>query len=72
MNTIWMVRDPLQENTIYLEKRPQVRKYMLENKHHNQIEVEEIQWNYKSELIKIINSAYSRGAVDGIRLCSSA
>ena len=72
MNTIWMVEDHLKENTIYLEKKPHVRRYMMENKHHDQIEVTEIQWNYKCELLKIINSAYSRGAVHGIRLGSGS
>jgi len=67
MSMIWRVTDSLKGVTIHFEKKPYVRKYMLENKHHDHIEVMEIKWNYKSQLLQIINGAYAVGRLDEVR-----
>ena len=67
MNTIWQVTDRLKGVTIYMEKKPHVRRYMLDNTHHDQIEVIELNWTYKSELLQIINGAYALGSLDMLR-----
>ena len=67
MNTVWRITDRVKGVTIHLEKKPHVRRYMLDNKHHDQIEVIELQWTYKSQLLKIINGAYALGALDRLR-----
>jgi hypothetical protein len=70
MNKIWLVTDRLRGARYYMEKMPHVRRYMLENKHHDQIEVTRIEWNYKNELLKIINGAYAMGALDQHKLAT--
>lgn len=67
MNTIWRITDRLKGVTIHMEKKPHVRKYMLEHKHHDQIEVIQLNWTYKSELLQIINGAYALGGLDVAR-----
>jgi len=67
MNTIWQVTDRLKGVTIHMEKKPHVRRYMLDNTHHDQIEVIELNWTYKSELLQIINGAYALGSLDMLR-----
>jgi len=67
MNTIWCVTDRLKGVTIHMEKKPHVRRYMLDNTHHDQIEVIELNWTYKSELLQIINGAYALGSLDMLR-----
>ena len=67
MNTVWRITDRNKGVTVHLEKKPHVRRYMLENKHHDQIEVTEIEWNYKSQLLEIINGAYALGRLDEVR-----
>jgi len=67
MNTVWRITDRVKGVTIHLEKKPHVRRYMLDNKHHDQIEVIELQWTYKSQLLEIINGAYALGALDRLR-----
>jgi hypothetical protein len=68
MNKIWQVTDTLKGARYYMEKMPHVRRYMLENKHHDQIKVVRFEWTYKSELLKIINGAYALGALDQHKL----
>ena len=67
MNTIWRITDRLKGVTIHMEKKPHVRRYMLDNTHHDQIEVIELNWIYKSELLQIINGAYALGSLDMLR-----
>ena len=67
MNTVWRVTDRRKGVTIHLEKKPHVRRYMMDNKHHDEIEVIELNWTYKSQLLQIINGAYALGGLDTFR-----
>jgi len=65
MNTVWRITDKKKHTILFMEKKPHVRKYMLENKHHDRIQVEEVKWNYKHELVRMLNDSFDRGFLQG-------
>lgn len=59
---VWRVIDYFHNTIQYFEKYPHVRKYYLENSmHHHDIEVEVLEWHYKTELVKILNESLALG-----------
>ena len=61
-NKVWRLRDHQKNTIVYFEKYPHVRKYFLENsKHHESIVVEELEWNYKNQLINLLNESVHIG-----------
>lgn len=65
MNTVWRVMDYHKETVFYLEKKPHVRRYLLNNTHHQDIEIQEVTWHYKNELIKLLNESIKLGYMYG-------
>jgi hypothetical protein len=61
MNTVWRITDKRKGQVIYMEKKPHVRRYMMENLHYNEIKVEEINWHYKHELVQLLNDSVEIG-----------
>lgn len=57
--------DHLKGTVFYLEKKPHVRRYLLNNPHRQHIEIQEVTWHYKNELITLLNESIKLGYMYG-------
>lgn len=65
MKTVWRITNDHKGEVVYMEKKPHVRRYMMENVQPGKIKVEEIQWQYKYQLVKILNETLKIGYLQG-------
>ena len=62
MATVFRIRDYHFNRLFYVGSKPAIRKYLLENtKYHESIVVEEITWQYKNQLVNLLNETVSMG-----------
>lgn len=62
MSTVFLVRNLATGDVRYLEKMPHVRRYKLENSATAEfITVEQLDWNYKWQLVQMLNQAFIEG-----------
>lgn len=68
MPQVYRITNHEKNQVTYVGKKPEVRKYLLENKDTgiDNITVETIEWNYKTQLVDLLNQAVSAGHLTGM------
>ena len=62
MNKFWLCKDLETGKVAYLPSAPKMRKFRTE---HPMAVIEEVEYNYKTELMAILETAYRMGYEDG-------
>ena len=62
MPMIYKVRDPVTKHTVYSASHPQARKFQIELG--DGATLEKLEYNYKWQLVIMLNDAYKQGAED--------
>ena len=62
MNKFWFCKDLETGMVAYLPSAPKMRKFRME---HPMAVIEEVEYNYKTELMTILKAAYRMGYEDG-------
>ena len=62
MNKFWFCKDLETGEVFYAARAPHMRRFRLE---HPMAVIEEVEYNYKTELMAILEAAYKMGYEDG-------
>ena len=62
MNRFWFCKDLETGKVAYASSAPKMRKFRME---HPMAVIEEVEYNYKTELMTILETAYRMGYEDG-------
>lgn len=62
MPMIYKVQEPMTKHTVYSASHPQARKFQMELGDNATLEM--LEYNYKWQLVVMLNEAYKQGAED--------
>ena len=66
MNKLFRVIDRKNGHIFHLGNKAALRMFIIENHDNDEIEVHELEWNYKSEMLKIMNGSAVLGLMNGM------
>ena len=58
---LYRITDLAKSDVFYVGSAPQARKYVLESPDHSMVVVEELEWDYKYQLVVMMNDALKYG-----------
>lgn len=66
MNKLFRVIDKKNGRIFHLGNKSALRMFMIENHDNDEIDVHELEWNYKSEMLQIMNGSAVLGWMNGM------